>query len=337
MQLAVKIANDYKCSPNEVVFHDKSIKSLKRLNVNRPYSIKPREMFISFEESISKYLNTTNEAISVHLCRKIYQNTVKRKKYSLIIYQIDRRVEMPFVIQIFGKFTNKDLYKHIYHYFSIQFLSTDLSGLLPMPKNDYYQSMFINAYLCKETLKQNIKNFAVELSELIRMFCGNVEMVTFWIHTQVFKRKKEFYDAWHVEGLLKKRGFDLYLQHKERRFSILDDMFIPCTKGFLVAVQYLGYKIRLKWRYEKMVSKLKKIGVSAKYNKWKKDKIHFHQEKEFSKFFRITVKVIRCRKFYFGPRGLSKSARGAIFGAPERACACSWLPARVSNDLRLQK
>jgi hypothetical protein len=42
-------------------------------------------------------------------------------------------------------------------------------------------------------------------------------------------------------------------------------------------------------------------------------------------------------KFYFGPLRLSKSARGAIFGVPERVSARSWLPARFSNDFRLQK
>ena len=42
-------------------------------------------------------------------------------------------------------------------------------------------------------------------------------------------------------------------------------------------------------------------------------------------------------KFFFEPRRLSKSAREAIFGGPERASARSWLPGRFSDGFRLQK
>ena len=37
------------------------------------------------------------------------------------------------------------------------------------------------------------------------------------------------------------------------------------------------------------------------------------------------------------PRRLSKSARGAFFGGPERASVRSWLPGRFSDGFRLQK
>jgi len=42
-------------------------------------------------------------------------------------------------------------------------------------------------------------------------------------------------------------------------------------------------------------------------------------------------------KFFLEPRRLSKSAREAILGGPERASARSWLPGRFSDDFRLQK
>ena len=51
----------------------------------------------------------------------------------------------------------------------------------------------------------------------------------------------------------------------------------------------------------------------------------------------LLERFCKLPKFFLEPRRLSKSAREAIFGGPERASARSWLPDRFSDGFKLQK